>query len=64
MNMQKFMLEDGTNLVGRTALMDTMKDLIVDAIGALVTSTVGYISLKYDKDWLDKMFIKKTKKEV
>ena len=64
MNMQKFRLEDQTELVGRSALMDTMKDLIVDAIGAFVTSSVGYFSLKYDKDWLDRMFIKKTKKEV
>ena len=64
MNMQKFRLEDKTELVGRLALMDTMKDLIVDAIGAFVTSSVGYISLKYDKKWLDRMFIRKTKEEV
>ena len=29
-NMQKFALEDGTQLVGRAALADTMEDLIVD----------------------------------
>lgn len=46
MNMQKFMLEDGTQLVGRAALSDTMKDLIVDALGALVICLVGYFQYK------------------
>lgn len=53
LNMQKFMLSDGTVLAGHEALTDTMKDLIVDAIGALVTSAVGYVSLKYDKGWIE-----------
>jgi len=43
LNMQKYMLEDGTPLIGQEALADTMKDLIVDAISALVISTAGYI---------------------
>lgn len=46
LNMQKFSLEDGTQLVGRSALSDTMKDLCVDVLGALVVTTVGYLSLK------------------
>lgn len=41
LNMQKFRLEDGTDLIGRAALADTMKDLIVDAVGALVLVVVG-----------------------
>lgn len=45
MNMQKFMLEDGTQLIGRAALSDTMWDLIVDAIGALVSTLVGVATL-------------------
>ena len=61
LNMQKFALENGVNLVGRAALTDTMKDLIVDSIGALVTSIMGYISLKYKKGWIDKLLI--TEKE-
>ncbi len=61
LNMQKFALENGVNLVGRAALCDTMKDLIVDSIGALVTSIMGYISLKYKKGWIDKLLI--TEKE-
>lgn len=46
LNMQKFMLEDGTPLTGREALRDTMKDLCVDVLGALAVSAVGFISLK------------------
>lgn len=53
LNMQKFMLADGTMLVGREALRDTMKDIIVDSIGAFISSTVGYISIKHNKrNWL------------
>lgn len=56
-NMQKFMTETGEMLIGRRALADTMKDLIVDAIGAFFISTVGYISLKYKKGWIEKLQI-------
>lgn len=59
LNMQKFALSDGTQLVGREALSNTMKDLIVNTIGALFMSIAGYISLKYKKGWIDKFLIKK-----
>ena len=36
-------------MIGRVTLLDTMEDLIVDSIRALVMSVVGYISLKYKK---------------
>lgn len=49
LNMQKFRLEDGTNLIGREALKDTMDDLIIDCLGALTTSTIGYFALKHGK---------------
>lgn len=62
LNMQKFALENGVNLVGRAALSDTMKDLIVDSIGALTTSILGYISLKYKKGWIDKLLITENEK--
>ena len=62
-NMQKFALDDGTLLVGQAALSDTMKDIIVDAIGALVMSVVGYISLKYKKGWVEKLMIHIGRKE-
>lgn len=59
LNMQKFMLENGTQLIGREALMDTMKDLIVDSIGAFVVSLFGYISMKNQKGWLEKIQLRK-----
>ena len=57
-NMQKFMLEDGEMLVGQVALQNTMKDLIVDALGALCMSVAGYIFMKSDKNWIEKMQLK------
>ncbi|MGN1080743.1 MAG: hypothetical protein ACI4QV_01500 [Acutalibacteraceae bacterium] len=53
LNMQKFRLEDGTELVGHAALTDTMKDIIVDSIGALAASVIGYFTLKSKKQWLN-----------
>lgn len=58
LNMQKFALGDGTQLIGRAAVTDTMEDLIVDSIGAFTMATIGYISLKYKKGWIDKLLIK------
>lgn len=52
LNMQKFMLSDGTMLVGHEALKDTMKDIITDSLGALVATIIGYIGLKKNKKWL------------
>lgn len=40
LNMQKFRLEDGTQLVGHEALKDTMKDIIIDALGAFTISFI------------------------
>ena len=51
-NMQKFMLADGTMLVGHEALRDTMKDIITDSLGALTATIIGYIGLKKNKTWL------------
>ena len=62
LNMQKFSLEDGTQLIGRFALKDSMKDLIVDALGAFIMSLIGYISLKYKKGWVDQLLLKKKNK--
>ncbi|MBP3284178.1 MAG: hypothetical protein J6M02_01620 [Clostridia bacterium] len=63
-NMQKFAAESAVPFVGRAALADTMKDLIVDTLGALVMSILGYISLKYKKGWVEALTLKfKSKKE-
>lgn len=51
-NMQKHSLADGTPLKGHLALADTMKDIIIDALGALAASIMGYIGLKKNKKWM------------
>lgn len=61
-NMQKFGLEDGTPFLGREALSDTMKDLIVDTIGAFVVAVLGYLSLKFKTGWIDRLLLKTRKK--
>ena len=43
LNMQKFILADGTVLSGRLALTDTMDDLIIDALAALIVAAAAYI---------------------
>lgn len=58
-NMQKYALENSTPLIGRYALADTMKDLIVDALGAFTISTVGFISIKYKTGWIEKIQIRR-----
>jgi hypothetical protein len=49
LNMQQYNLPDGTILIGHLAVVDTMKDLIVDVLGALFISILGYILLKNRK---------------
>ena len=49
LNMQKFRLENGMELVGHKALSDTMKDIIVDGLGALLASVIGYFNLCVEK---------------
>ena len=61
LNMQKFMTEEGVEFVGRKALNDTMKDLIVDAVGAFIISFLGYLSLKYKTKLVDNFLIRKIK---
>jgi uncharacterized membrane protein YjdF len=59
-NMQRYALDSGEMLIGQEALADTMKDMMVDAIGALVISGIGYISIKYEKGWLERVQLKKS----
>jgi uncharacterized membrane protein YjdF len=51
LNMQKYRLENGRLLVGREALKDTMKDLIIDSLSALAVVLIGYsgVKLKIEK---------------
>lgn len=53
LNMQKFMTSDGVVLIGHQALADTMKDIIIDGLGALISSIIGYYSIKNDKMWFN-----------
>ncbi len=45
LNMQKFMDMQGAMFEGQAALFDTMKDLIVDTIGAAIATVVGLMSV-------------------
>ena len=56
--MQKHSNGNGVPLLGKLALADTMEDLIVDALGALLVSVLGYISLKFKKGWVEKILLK------
>src|SRR5699024_6986190 len=51
-NMQKFITAENEVLVGHAAIVDTMKDLIVNTVGALLTTTLGYFTMK-KKDTVD-----------
>lgn len=44
-NMQKFITAEGDILIGRAALGDTMKDIIVDILGSLLIVMIGYFTL-------------------
>jgi uncharacterized membrane protein YjdF len=46
LNMQQYMTYSGTVLVGKAALFDTMKDLVVDILGAVFSCTVGFLTLR------------------
>jgi len=50
LNMQKFMTASGEVLTGHLALRDTMTDVIVDAVAALMITLIGYIRLKAEKE--------------
>lgn len=61
LNMQKYAADGGAMLVGRAALLDTMKDLITDVIGAGAMALVGFFSLRDNRGWLDKLLLRRTK---
>lgn len=51
-NMQKYRMDDGTPLIGENAIFDTMKDLIIDTIGALIASVTVYFSIRRESSRL------------
>ena len=59
--MQKFMLRDGTILLGHEAVADTMIDIIVDSAGALIATVIGYFSIKNKKGWVHDYLSKESK---
>lgn len=63
LNMQHFQTEAAVPLEGRDALLDTMKDIIVDMAGALLVSICGYFSLKQKRGWISELFKKRMKSE-
>jgi len=50
-NMQKFINSEGVTLAGRAALTDTMKDIVVDIVGAGLASLIGYFSIRHNRRW-------------
>ena len=64
LNMQKFKTHDGMVLVGHEAIVDTMKDIIVDGIGALCASVAGYASLKKGRGWASDAIIRYTERKT
>ena len=63
-NMQRYMNSaSGEVFIGRHALKDTMKDLMLDTIGASVFAIIGYFALKHEKNVFSKLSISK-KEEV
>ncbi len=49
MNMQKFRTESGVMFVGQEALRDTMEDLMIDSVSALVIVLIGVATIKRDR---------------
>lgn len=65
-NMQQYMISDSTlasgeALVGHAALKDTMKDLMLDLVGCLVVSIIGYFELKREKKGIATIYLESNK---
>lgn len=48
-NMQKFMSATGEILTGHAALSDTMEDIMINFLGALIVVAIGYFHLKKEQ---------------
>lgn len=60
-NCQRYMV-GSEMLVGQTALLDTMMDIIIDLAGAVVGVIFVFIAQKIDKNFLKSFYIKKLKR--
>ncbi len=58
-NMQKFQDAYGTDYSGQAALLDTMKDFIVDFIGAGIMCVIALFSVKRNDTFFDAVVIRK-----
>jgi uncharacterized membrane protein YjdF len=64
-NMQRYRHSiTNVDFVGRKALLDTMKDLILDTIGACIISIIGYLDLKKQKTAFKRWTIKKRTNQI
>ena len=61
-NAQRY-IENGVELVGRAVLYDTMKDIILGAIGALIAGIICAICQKKNKNFLNAFEIKKVNRK-
>lgn len=58
-NMQRYKDNiTGEGFIGRQALFDTMKDLIQDFLGGLLISIIGYIDIKRNNIFVNKLKVK------
>jgi len=58
-NMQRYMVAPGYPFIGRDALMDTMMDINVAAIGAILAVVAISIYAKRHRDWLERSQLKR-----
>lgn len=63
-NMQRFQDNiTGEGFIGRAALFDTMKDLILDSIGGVFIAIIGYLDIKFDRGLVNKLKVEIVSKD-
>lgn len=60
-NMQRYMVAPGYPFIGRDALLDTMLDIIIAAIGASLAVGVVYVCVKRRPNWLERSQLRRDK---
>lgn len=64
-NMQRYMHNITHDpFLGRKALMDTMKDLILDTVGACVVAVIGYLDIKHKNSAFNSWTIRKNEEKA